>query len=335
MRFLSLLCLLVALHPAGRALAPRAACLAVRGVTRLAALDDGRLRLAWLASSGLRDAGVMPATGIATLAVGRWHGAPAFFAARGRTLLRLDLRRRTWRVVGRTPAPIREIHPFPRGAAALLLTGNGASPPADGALYAAYWERRFRLDRVTAVKSTYRPWQCEWFRAGGEDRLAVATFKATHFAPFLHNCLFTFAWSRGQAEPRWLGSRLTRPYLDVAHADMRAGGDARLVAVETTRDGGHGLSVYRPAGFGYAGEWRTDTIPDLARVAACGDALICWGGGADAPRAWQLAPAGTAYRLVSLPAAPPAPEALARLDRRRLAGWWNGSWHIIALPGQT
>jgi len=60
-------------------------------------------------------------------------------------------------------------------------------------------------------------------------------------------------------------------------ADLHGDGQWRLVAVEVTRDGGHGLSVYRPIGFGYEGEWHSETLPHLDRVAAIGPVVLCWG----------------------------------------------------------
>jgi hypothetical protein len=282
--------------------------------------------------AGLHPMADVLAPNITMLAVGRWHAAPALLAARGKTLLRLDLPTATWQVVGELPSSIRAILPAPDIAGAVILTGtDGAPVPTDGVVWWVSWDNALAINRVEAVKDGFRPWQCWWTQTKDEPRLAVATYKATHFAPFEHNCMFLFAWQGGTAEARWLGSRLTRPYLDATHADLRSDGDWRMVAVEITRDGGHGLSVYNPIGFGYASEWRTESIPNLQRVAAYGDAVLCWGKKGKKPVAWRLVPKGQEYTLISSASAPPSPEDVARLDADRLIGWWHKKWQIINL----
>ena len=223
------------------------------------------------------------------------------------------------------PAPIREILPLPHDApGALLLTGTSGDPaPADGAVYCARWPRRFACARLPAVKAIFRPWQIWWTRTRGEQRFAAACYKSTYFVPVKHNCMFVFSWQRQVASPRWLGSRLSRPYLDATHADLRGDGNWRMVAVEVTRDGGHALGVYHPIGFGYEGEWRqTDPLPGLQRVAAYGNIVLCFGTDAGGPWARQLLPDGEQYRLQALRETPPTPEALARIDATHVAGRW-------------
>jgi hypothetical protein len=280
--------------------------------------------------------GAVPASGVTALAAGCWQGEPALLAARGAALLRFDLASRAWTALGDLPAPIREILPaLDDSPRALILTGTGADQvPRDGALWWAKWPGKFTCPRVAGVQGAFRPWQLWWTRAAGERRLAVATYKATPAMQFEHNCMFVFAWQDGEVDPRWLGSRLSRPYIDATHADLRGDGNWRMVAVEVTRDGKRGLGVYRPIGFGYEGEWRTQAVAGLQRVVACGDVAVCWGrDAAGKPLAWQLLPVGEAYRLAPLNPAPPAPQALVRLDAAHLAGWWDGGWHVIRLRG--
>ncbi|MHB9131251.1 MAG: hypothetical protein ACYDBB_09205 [Armatimonadota bacterium] len=320
---------------AGWALAPRAACWMVGDTQYAASLAGGELRLAQVCTDGVQSLAPVLAPGITTLTVGRWQGTQALLAARDKSLLHLDLPTMSWQVVGDMPAPIREILASPDTAGAVILTGTTGTPvPMDGIVWWASWDNAFAVSRVEAVKDGFRPWQCWWSQTKDEPRLAIATYKATHFAPFEHNCMFLFAWHSGAAEARWLGSRLTRPYLDATHADLRGDDNWRMVAVEVTRNGGHGISVYHPIGFGYENEWRTEAIPGLQRVAAYGDTVICWGRKGNKPVAWRLMPKGQEYTLTALASAPPSPEDMARLDAGRLIGWWNKQWQIITLPMQ-
>ena len=331
MRISLLLCLL--LGTLAGITAPRAASWTADGDLLLAALADGRLRVASVTAAGAEEQAVIPSPEITTLAAGTWNGKPALLGGRGKTLLRFDPAARAWAEIGSVPGVIREILPARNGhPAAVILTGGEGSVPKDGAVWWATWGKAFPCARVTAVKDTYRPWQVWWSVKDGEERLAVATYKATKYAPFEHNCMFLFTWQDGAAEPCWLGSRLTRPYLEAAHADLRGDGNWRMAAIEETKDDDRGLSVYEPIQFGYANEWKTEAIPGLLHIAAFGNTILCAGrDAAGADIAWQLLPDGDGYRLAALPAAPPSLDLLTRLDAARLAGWWDGGWHVVSL----
>jgi hypothetical protein len=330
-----LLCLLT--FATAQAFAPRAAYWTAGEYHYLAALAGERLSLSHTQAGGVLELARIPAAGITTICIAPWHGAPALLAARGKSLLRLDPAKRRWALLGSAPAPIREIHPTPDGTAqALLLTGSSENPANNhGAVYRVDWRGTFICARVTAVKETYHPWQLWWTRGNGEQRFAAATYKATPYAKFPHNCLFIFAWQDGAAEARWLGSRLSRPYVDAAHADLRNDGQWRMIAVEITQEGGRGLDVYRPIGFGYEGEWRSETIPGLERVTTFGTTVLCWGRDAGGkPVAWRLLPQAEGYRLVALPKVPPVLELVTSMEAGTLAGWWEGVWHIIPAPAE-
>ena len=139
------------------------------------------------------------------------------------------------------------------------------------------WGRRFSRSRVEAVKDYFHPWQLWWTKVDGKPCFAAATYKATPFVHFRHNCMFLFNWLGQAAEKRWLGSRLSRPYVDATYAPLRGDRQWRMVAVEITRGNGRGLDVYHPIGFGYEGEWRSDDIPGLQRLASFGEVVLCWG----------------------------------------------------------
>lgn len=317
-----------------QAMAPRIAGWTAGGTCYLATLDGGQLHFARLIGNTPQDIARLPGDGLVTLVEGRWRGQAILLAARGRSLLRFDLQTRTWKLVGTARAPIREVLPLPNDeSGALLLTGTSGNPaPTDGAVWYARWRHHFTLTRVSAIKPIFRPWQLWWARTRGEQRFAAATYKSTYFVPIVHNCMFVFSWQRHIAKPRWLGSRLSRPYVDATHADLRADGNWRMIAVEQTHDGGHALSVYHPIGFGYEGEWRMDNhLPGLQRVAAYGDIVICYGEDAATKSRWarQLLPDGEQYQLLPMAEVPPSPETLARLDSTHLAGYWEGHWHIL------
>lgn len=302
--------------------------------THIAALGGNKLHLADYQSGTIRNTTETSAPSGSTLAVGQWHGTPALLSANKSTLLRFDYSTREWVRLGDVPGKIREIHPMPDATAgALVLSGDTGAPSLiNSAVWWVRWDKEFTCSRITAVKEHFRPWQLWWATPDGEPCFVAATYKSTMFAPFEHNCMFVFRWNAGNVEPRWLGSRLSRPYVDATHTDIRADGNTRMIAVEVTRDKGHGLSLYHAIGFGYEGEWRTESIPHLQRIAAFGNIVLCWGEEHGKQYTWQLTPKGKTYTLLPLLQAPPSLESITLLDAGHLAGWWDGAWHCLTLP---
>lgn len=101
--------IMVLLHVAlaAGAFAPRAALLPLLTPNECYfALADGRLHLEFWSFEGSTDDFDLPAPGITTLAVGRWRGRDVLLGARGRELLRYDMRKACWRRLGRLPEMI-------------------------------------------------------------------------------------------------------------------------------------------------------------------------------------------------------------------------------------
>jgi len=124
--------------------------------------------------------------------------------------------------------------------------------------------------------SRYRPWKLTWARVAGQRQLAVGVHKATRFYPEPHNALFLYDWNDGRPSPRWLGSRLSKPFTDFAFADMRDSGETELASIERLRDGRYCLVIYRWSGFGFQGEWQSQPFQHLSGLNARGRVVSAW-----------------------------------------------------------
>jgi len=270
-----------------RAFAPRAVSWSDHGNAFLAVLGDNRLHVARVAAEGIIDLVSLPATGVTALAVAPRHSTPTVLAAYGTVLLQMNFSHQNWEVLGYAPATIREIHPAPDDTSrALLLTGDPEHPAAgDGAVWLADWNGLTGISRVPGVKDDAHPWQLWWMRAQNQQCLACATDKTSPAVTAKLNGMYVFSWNGHEARPRWLGTRLSRPYLDATYADLHHDGQWRMAAVEVAEDGRRSLAVYRAVGFGFEGEWRSDPLPGLERVAAFTTLVLGWGVTPPAPRA--------------------------------------------------
>ena len=167
-------------------------------------------------------------------------------------------------------------------AIALLLVGGGAivsdgreAPPQ--VLTVPGRRERVVLDRGevwleregrrrSLGLARYHPWKLAWAHVAGRPQLAVGVFKPTRFDPEPHHALFLYDWEDGELTPRWLGSRLSKPFSDFAFADMRRSGETELAAAEQLRDGRWCLVIYRWTGFGFQGEWQSRPFARLSNL---------------------------------------------------------------------
>lgn len=114
------------------------------------------------------------------------------------------------------------------------------------------------------VSKTLNPWKVQVADADGDGKedVAVGVYKKARFHPVMANRLFIYGWDGKGLYPKWLGSRLARPFTDFVFLNHK------LVAIEVTRDGMNELAVYHWDGFGFTGEWAGVKSPKLSGLTA-------------------------------------------------------------------
>lgn len=101
----------------------------------------------------------------------------------------------------------------------------------------------------------YNPWKVLAGDVDGDGTSEVlfAVYKKSRFHPVFANRLFVFGWDGHQLYPKWLGSRLSRPFFDLALAKTEEHA-CELLALEAQEDGGRRIMSYRWCGFGFEGD---------------------------------------------------------------------------------
>ncbi len=111
--------------------------------------------------------------------------------------------------------------------------------------------------RWRGVPASWQPWKLTVADVDGDGRseIIVGVHKATRFFPKPHNCLFIYGWEGERAYPKWLGSSLSKPFVDFAF--IKRGGGDELVAIEIKRDGKLCVAAYSWNGFGFTLDWQS------------------------------------------------------------------------------
>ncbi len=167
------------------------------------------------------------------------------------------------KVIGNCPSPVRQVAVLPTGEAgwAALVALLAGGHHENGQLRAGeLFLGTVGSDGCEWWPTKYQPEQNPWLIRGGrwnERRvLFVGAVMPVHFDPAPHRRPQIFEVI-GDDQPRlwpiWLGSSLSRPFVDAMFVDIDSDGEDELAAVELTGSGDLLIQVYRWRGSGFEG----------------------------------------------------------------------------------
>jgi hypothetical protein len=113
-----------------------------------------------------------------------------------------------------------------------------------------------RIKRIwIGADQGYHPWKILMKDVDGDSKLdlCVGVWKKTRFDPVFDNRLFIYTLEGWQLSPKWLGSRLSSPFLDFDFKDIDNDGLEELLALELQRNGLRRIMSYKWKGFGFEG----------------------------------------------------------------------------------
>lgn len=138
------------------------------------------------------------------------------------------------------------------GADVFLLLGKPGA--AQGEKVRRYTVRYGRtIIRWEENLSRLKPWKLRAADVDGDGvaELILGTRGRARFHPVEAKRLFVYTIGQKGLTPRWLGSRLSRPFVDFEFCDVGPPPGAELFAVEMNADGTQRLAEYQWNGFGF------------------------------------------------------------------------------------
>lgn len=140
-----------------------------------------------------------------------------------------------------------------------------------------------RLRHSADLRRIYRfdmrninPWKIQTCDIDGDGRkeISAGVYKTAVFHPVMAKRPFIYNWTDGHMSPKWLGSRLARPFDDYIFCDVNSDGRDELVSAELLADGNKAVNVYAWKGFGFESIGGSDGYEDILKIRNAGGHAI-------------------------------------------------------------
>lgn len=117
-----------------------------------------------------------------------------------------------------------------------------------------------------------KPWKVQTADVDGDGKqeISIGVFKTAKFDPVPAKRPFIYNWSKDGLSPKWLGSRLSRPFDDYVFSDVDSDGMDELISIEHLADGRKVINSYKWKGFGFEGLGESPSFRDVRQLQAEG-----------------------------------------------------------------
>lgn len=113
-----------------------------------------------------------------------------------------------------------------------------------------------------------KPWKVMVADVDGDGmkEISIGVYKTAKFHPEMAKRPFIYNWDKEGISPKWLGSRLSRPFEDYIFADIDKDGMEELISIELLSNGHKVLNSYKWKGFGFEGIGESREFEDISAL---------------------------------------------------------------------
>lgn len=114
----------------------------------------------------------------------------------------------------------------------------------------------------------FNPWKVITGDIDGDgiDEISVGVYKESPLHPVMDKRPFIYTFVDGKIQPKWRGSRLSKPFTDYCFYDIDGDGIDEIIAIEIVDNNKKRINSYKWKGFGFEGYLESkvyDNIMDL------------------------------------------------------------------------
>lgn len=145
----------------------------------------------------------------------------------------------------------------------LYLTGK------KGSVYGKYLVIRTKDKEIGRYDlETLKPWKVQVMDVDGDGtkEISIGVYKTAKFHPFMAKRPFIYNWDKDGISPKWLGSRLSRPFDDYIFSDIDEDGMEELISIELLSNGRKVINSYKWKSFGFEGMGESRNFQDITAL---------------------------------------------------------------------
>lgn len=116
--------------------------------------------------------------------------------------------------------------------------------------------------------SNLKPWKLTMGDIDGDSvsELSIGVYKKTIFHQVMAKRPFIYSFQENELEPKWRGSRLSRPFTDYLFYDLDASKSDEIISIESLESGKKIINTYKWKGFGFEGFVESESFENIVNL---------------------------------------------------------------------
>jgi hypothetical protein len=153
----------------------------------------------------------------------------------------------------------------------LLLIAEKKSKFAEDLLVVPITETKDNIEfkiQYTKTLKNLNPWKIQTCDVDGDGKkeISIGMYKTTPFDPVMAKRPFIYQWTQNKITPKWLGSRLSKPFQDYIFADINQDGKDELISIELLQNSHKIVTAYAWKEFGFEAIGNSDEFIDIKNI---------------------------------------------------------------------